>query len=507
MNPTIELPVNELKDALPGLNKVVSKSSHLPVLQSVRVARSKVGRVTLQTTDLDSYATYLGAETQGGPACELLVPFEPFKNLVKACPANERLQITRDEKERVKIRYFIGRNSIEKTYEAPFGDDWPPLPSITEPGVPVDDAFKQALREALDCVSGDSSRQVLQGAYLDVSQRKASYLVAADGRHLYCANSFTLDLKQSVIVPGRKFLLWPAFAEDGPWTLALRTAGKNDGAWLQVASSRWTFLTKAIEGKYPNWRQILPAPDDPCSRVVLNETDIAQALETAPRLPVRDEINQAVGLEVRQGKLWLKSRADDKAAWTEIEIPAATLHGRPRLVRFNRTFLVKALRWGLNEIELRDPNTPLVFRNGGRKLVVAVIGDAAQPQAASSAASPPKTPAAATPEPTSRQETTAAPSPSGAQSETATAPERNNMATTPTPTRRQPVNGEHEASPSAIRAAFDQVETIRTSLRDLLAQVNDTANLLKAAEKEKRAGEREVESVRSTLRSLQRVQL
>jgi len=40
MNPTIELPVNELKDALPGLNKVVSKSSHLPVLQTVRVARS-----------------------------------------------------------------------------------------------------------------------------------------------------------------------------------------------------------------------------------------------------------------------------------------------------------------------------------------------------------------------------------------------------------------------------------------------------------------------------------
>jgi DNA polymerase III sliding clamp (beta) subunit (PCNA family) len=507
MNPTIELPVNELKDALPGLNKVVSKSSHLPVLQSVRVSRSKAGRITLQTTDLDSCATYLGAETQGGPACELLIPFEPFKNLIKACPPNERLQITRNEKDRVKIRYFIGRNPIEKTYEVPFGDDWPALPSITEPGVPVDDAFKQALREAMDCVSSDTSRLVLQGAYVDVSQRKASYLVAADGRHLYCANSFALDLKQSVIVPGRKFLLWPAFAEDGPWTLALRAGGKKDGAWLQVASPRWTLLTKTIEGDFPNWRQILPSADDPCTQVVLNEAGIAQALETAPRLPVKDENNQAVCLEVRQAKLWLKSRAEDKAAWTEIEIPAATIQGRPRCVRFNRTFLVKALRWGLNEIELRDPNTPLVFRNGGRKLVVAVIGDASQPQAASSATSPPKSPAAAPSEPTSRQETTAAPSPSGAQSETATEPERNRMANTPTPTRPQPVNGEHEASPSAIRAALDQVETIRTALRDLLVQINDTANLLKAAEKEKRAGEREVESVRSTLRSLQRVQL
>jgi DNA polymerase III sliding clamp (beta) subunit (PCNA family) len=501
MNQIIELPVDELKTALPGLNKVVSKSNHLPVLQSVRVTRSKTGGVTLQATDLDSCATYRTQEPQPGPACELLVPFEPLKHLVKACPANERLQLTRDDQDRVRIRYFIGRNAIEKSYEVPPVDEWPKLPAIPEPGVAVEDAFKQALREALDCMSGDSSRLVLQGACIDVSQRKAGYLVGTDGRHLYCANSFTLDLKESVIVPGRKFLLWPAFAADGPWTLAVRSAPKKDVSWLQLASSRWTFLTTTIEGEYPNWRHVAPSPDDPCTRVVLDEAGVARALETLPRLPVSDEINQPIGLETRQGKLWLKSQASDQAAWTEIEIPAVTIQGRPRFVRFNRTYLVKALRWGLNEIELRDPKVPLVLRQGGRKLVVAVIGDA--PQAASSAASPPKTPAA-TSQPTSP--ITAAPSPSGAQSDTTTAPERNTM-TANTTTATQPVNGEPEASPSALRAGLDQIETIKGSLRDLLAQVNDTAILLKAAEKEKRAAEREVESVRSTLRSLQRVQL
>ena len=81
------------------------------------------------------------------------------------------------------------------------------------------------------------------------------------------------------------------------------------------------------------------------------------------------------------------------------------------------------------------------------------------------------------------------------------------MANTPPTTRPPQLNGEHEASPSALRAVLEQVEGIKGSLRDLLGQINETASLLKAAEKEKRVSEQEIESVRRTLRSLQRVQL
>lgn len=44
MNKEIVIPVGELKAALPGLNKIVSKRTTLPVLQSVRVARDVPGR-------------------------------------------------------------------------------------------------------------------------------------------------------------------------------------------------------------------------------------------------------------------------------------------------------------------------------------------------------------------------------------------------------------------------------------------------------------------------------
>ena len=68
MNKEIVIPVSELKEALPGLSKIVSKKSTLPVLQSVRVARDAEGKVSLMGTDLDAFATYTVKEPQSGPA-------------------------------------------------------------------------------------------------------------------------------------------------------------------------------------------------------------------------------------------------------------------------------------------------------------------------------------------------------------------------------------------------------------------------------------------------------
>ena len=58
---------------------------------------------------------------------------------------------------------------------------------------------------------------------------------------------------------------------------------------------------------------------------------------------------------------------------------------------------------------------------------------------------------------------------------------------------------------SALTTAVLQIETVKTALRDVLLDLNATLDLLKAAEKEKKASLKEVESVRTTLRSLQKV--
>ena len=57
-----------------------------------------------------------------------------------------------------------------------------------------------------------------------------------------------------------------------------------------------------------------------------------------------------------------------------------------------------------------------------------------------------------------------------------------------------------------MKAVVEAVERVRTNLRDVISDLNDTLDLLKAAEKEKKATHKEVESIRATLRSLQKVE-
>jgi hypothetical protein len=95
--------------------------------------------------------------------------------------------------------------------------------------IKLDDAFKQALQEALDCASTDQSRYVINGACLDVSKKEAHYVVGTDGRHLFSANSFLFDVPQSIIVPPGKFLTWAGFTDDGPWTLRFQPEIRGKG--------------------------------------------------------------------------------------------------------------------------------------------------------------------------------------------------------------------------------------------------------------------------------------
>ena len=80
-----------------------------------------------------------------------------------------------------------------------------------------------------------------------------------------------------------------------------------------------------------------------------------------------------------------------------------------------------------------------------------------------------------------------------------TSPRRGNL-----PLKSETNSGTAPAA-SALTSAVIQIETVKTALRDVMLDLNATLDLLKAAEKEKKASAKEVESVRATLRSLQKV--
>jgi hypothetical protein len=59
----------------------------------------------------------------------------------------------------------------------------------------------------------------------------------------------------------------------------------------------------------------------------------------------------------------------------------------------------------------------------------------------------------------------------------------------------------------ALEAAIDKLNAFKTTFREALVGVTELSTLLKQAVREQKAGEKEVQSVRQTLRSLQSVRI
>ena len=381
----IVLPVMALKEALPGLTKVVSKRSALPVLQHVRLARNTEGIISLQATDLDAFATYTAKEPLLGPAVEMLVPLDQLAKTAKSLDSEGTLGFVQDVKDKVKLRYSIGNNLVERSMNSVPANEFPPIPKVNQPSIPLEPGFGLALRQALECCSEDSTRHILRGACLDVTDKGFHYIVGTNGRCLFSANSFCFDLMKSVVIPDSKFLEWPDFIDEEPSSLSVepgeeeepakngKPAKESKPAWIKVESGRWTYLTKEIDGKFPNWKQVLPETNGKWTRIHLSEAAIKQLLLVTPSLPGDDGINRPIRLRVESHQLSVEGQNKDDSTWTSIPIQSVQVTGKPVTVALNRTYFVNALRFGLNELEVEHTLSPVVFSNGGKKLVIMPI--------------------------------------------------------------------------------------------------------------------------------------
>ena len=65
----------------------------------------------------------------------------------------------------------------------------------------------------------------------------------------------------------------------------------------------------------------------------------------------------------------------------------------------------------------------------------------------------------------------------------------------------------NEEADSALDAVMDQIDATKGSLRQVITDLTETQTLIKAAAREKKNTEKEVESVRTALRSLQKVEI
>ena len=518
-HPIIKLPVAELKTAVGGLTKVIARHSTLPVLGMIHVERDRQGWVHLTGTDLDTFLTLrLEAPQQIGSPARCLVPFTELQKLGKTCPADETLDLEVLSEDKLLLRHRIGSHPVEQVIGVLPVADFPEPPQLTASSVSLDEAARDTLLQALACASDDETRVILNGAYLDVSKPSGHYAVATDGRHLFASNSLHLALPSSVLIPDHRFLSWSGFIKDGQWKLVVQPPTKEKGGYLQLESRRWTFVTKQIEGTYPNWRNITEDVREFTGSIEINDTAVETINRIVPRLPGDDTPNHTVGLYCVSGRLYLRGSNKEQERATEVEVPGVTVTGDPATVYVNRQYLLKAIGFGLRTIGVQEPLKPLRFSDGGgsrQMIVMPVRVDAnvstSSPKAPASMPANPVTPAAGSTYAPPDQPVTLNPNPHQQPEERNQSAMQNTVTTHHNGNGQVPpaaTNGSNPAEQKpALEQALDQIESLKGSLRGTIAVLNGLADTLRFVQRERRVSEREVRSVRDTLKSLQTVRL
>ena len=473
MNP-ITLPIAELKPALAGLGKVINPRATLPVLHHIKVERTADGWIALTGTDLDRFVTMRLEHPAEGPPMAVLIPYDQLVQVTKNCGKDERIHI-----EPGCIKFALADSLGEQKVKHLPVEEFPVTPRIKTEAIALPPELRRSIHEAMECASVDATRYVLNGTFIDTSNPKANYIVGTDGRHLYSANSFTLPLKNSVIIPNHKFLGWKEFNADGEWQM------KVDEKAVQLSSRRWRFVSKQIDGNYPNWRQTIPNPDDAKTHITLDPAKLETLIKLIQRMPCHDaEKFQTIGLECKEGRFLLLGKDNGNEPWTRVPVLDAKAEGPEALIFLSRRFLIKALDYGLNTISIIDQIAPLRFHNKGRQMIVMPL----------------RSDGASTQPPTNQQPTPVNMPPPRPALPPAPPAERKPMITNPTSEGPSPASHDQK---TPAEEAIDMTLLIRDKLNDGFNLLRDLSVKLKTINRDQKASAREMQSVRSTLRSIQ----
>ncbi len=470
---TLILPIAELKPALQGLGKVINLKASLPVLHHVKIERTTDGWIALTATDLDRFVTMRLEHPSDGNPVTTLVPYDQLQQIVKGASKTESIIIEPTPQVTV-IRFSLADNAGESKVKPIPVEEFPAIPRIPGEPIVVPSEARRAILEAFECSSSDQSRHVLNGAFLDNTAPKASYIVGTDGRHLYSANSFQLPLKHSPIIPVHKFLGWREFNNDGEWRMRV------DDRFLQLSSRRWRYITKTIDGKYPDWKMVIPT-EEPKSHLRFDTEMRDTIIRRVEGLSNHDEQYHSIGLEVKNHSLQFLVKKDAQEPWLSIPEPNAKAKGPDVVVFLDRRYLIKALSYGLSSVSIIDPLSPIRFHNdGGKQLIVMPV----RTRDAETPAQPPTRPI---PQPSQRIQPPT---------------ERRLMIhqTTPEPT---PSN----TGKSTVEEALDLTLQIRDKFNDGFTMLRDLSGKLKAIQRDQKTNAKEFNGLRSTLRSLQSMKL
>ncbi len=258
----MQVNVKAFKQALAQASQVIEKRSTMPVLSNVLLT-GKGSALRIESTDLElSHSYILDGTSTDGKDWSLAVNAKQLSEVLKASTAP---QVTLSRDDGTLLLAFNGGGTAK--LQGVDAQDYPML-NIIPDGTPMQLIERELLLDLLTstvhAVSKDQTRYHLNGVYLE-STSDGFKATATDGHRLsHKCNKSAAHIQSSI---GKAWIL-PIKAVKVLISRLSKSTSPDvaiyiDGPWLHF-TSEWILSVRHIEGKYPNYAQLIPAKQSHC---------------------------------------------------------------------------------------------------------------------------------------------------------------------------------------------------------------------------------------------------
>jgi len=336
---------------------VVERRQTLPVLSNVLLVLDK-NELSMTGTDLEvelvARVPVMGGNKQG----EITVPARKLMDICKALPDDASLKFELDDN-KVVLRHGRSRFSLSTLPASDF-------PSVEESPGNLQFSLPQALLKAmLDSTSFAMAQQdvryYLNGLLLEVS---ADYLrvVATDGHRLALHTEklpTTAAGKTQVIIPRKGITELSRLLSDGGEDVQLTLSPNH----IRARTSNFTFTSKLVDGKFPDYDRVLPKGGDKV--LVAGRNDLRLAL-TRTAILSNEKFR---GVRLILSKDELKIIANNPEQEEAEEIVSVEYQGASLEIGFNVSYLVDVLS------VLATENVQLILSDSNSSVLIQATDD------------------------------------------------------------------------------------------------------------------------------------
>ena len=310
---------------------IISKPS-TPIFSGLHMIASE-SKLEIQAMDLNmAISCTIDADiTEKG---EIVVSARHFSDLIRKLPG-ENITITRDKDEKT-ITVVSGKSEFKLLLMNE--EDYPKFPVFNgETSIAIDDSIiRELIRKTIFSCSADEARPLFTGILAEVQDGKITFVGTNTHRLAIKSMPYANDVSMSVIIPSKVLNeIARNLNSDVPQQVQISLLNNQ----IMVVIDNVVIISRLIEGKFPDYRRVIPPKFAIKSKVNIKE--LAGAVERVALFSTDGDYS-IIKVSVENNEMTITSSSPDVG--TGREVISCTTEGEHLNVAFNSKYILDILK-------------------------------------------------------------------------------------------------------------------------------------------------------------------